>query len=195
MGFPPPSGGGVASVFTRTGAVTASAGDYNYSQITASANAVAPSNITGGLAGQVLGGTAPGYVYPPGTQLDYAQITSNSAAITATTSATAQAVVTGNAVTYDGTSCFVEFFADFVQGGSTRITFVLYDGSTELGRPWRNVQASFAGPVYWKTQVTPSAGSHTYSCKAYVDAGSGVIEAGNNSINNPVPAWIRVTKA
>lgn len=28
MGFPPPSGGGVASVFTRTGAVTAAAGDY-----------------------------------------------------------------------------------------------------------------------------------------------------------------------
>ena len=54
MGFPPPSGGGgsVASVFTRTGAVVAAAGDYM---------GVVPAALTGATAAtRYVGGTASG---------------------------------------------------------------------------------------------------------------------------------------
>src|SRR6516225_7717858 len=63
-------------------------------------------------------------VTPPssGAQLDYAQITANSAAISATTEATAVAVITGNSVTYNGTQVRIEFFFPKLVPGGTVAT-------------------------------------------------------------------------
>ena len=135
-----------------------------------------------------------------GSQLDYVQITA-AVAIPAATEATAQAVVTGNAVTYDGSKVRIEIFSPQVDnaGGATGpcIAVILRDstvlGHVDLSNGLGTVGALAAQGVVFDT---PSAGSHTYAWKAY---GGGTatysIKAGAGGTGNLVPAYLRVTKA
>jgi hypothetical protein len=135
----------------------------------------------------------------PGFEFDYVQITSN-VTPTATTSATANSVIDGNAVSYDGsTRIKIEFWSGSVgdTGAAQNLLFTLYDGSTELGSMGQldSVSGGFAIAIYLVVFLTPSNASHTYHIKAWKASGSPVIRAGNGAAGNNSPAWYRITKA
>lgn len=165
----------------------------------------APAALAAPLAGKVLTGaglTTPlAYAYPPGYEFDYAQTTSV-ATISATTAATANTVVTGNAVTYDGsTVVMVEVFFSQIYGPATAnidITVELYDGSSSIGALGslrsettnRNVSA-----LFMSRRLTPSNAAHTYSARAWVGTGSGGAGGlAGGSGGTMMPGFIRITK-
>ena len=135
------------------------------------------------------------------TELDYAEFTT-AVSPTATTEATANTVVTGSAVAYDcSTPVWVEFFTESSRTDPTagaNLTLCLYDGGSSIGRLGA-VTAPASGddgkPVTLKRRLTPSAGSHTYSIRAYVSAGTAYVGAGAGGVGNYVPGYIRITKA
>ena len=126
------------------------------------------------------------------TVLDYVQITS-SVNITGTTSGSPTTGVTGNAITYDGaTPIRFEFFSNSVAIGTTNINVGFYeDGSyvSNLGV----INTTYYIPWSASHRRTPTAGSHTGSIRAWVNAGTGSIGAGTGSGSN-APAFIRVTR-
>jgi hypothetical protein len=118
-------------------------------------------------------------------------------AVAAATEATATTVVTATAYTFDGaTPVVVEFFAPAAVRGTNRIAFVLYDGAASIGilanEP--NVQGA-EWPVFVARRLTPSAAAHTYSVRAFVDAGAGTVTAGAGGVGNYMPGYIRIRKA
>jgi len=135
----------------------------------------------------------------PGTQLDYAQITVNTAAISVTTEATAAAIITGNSVTYDGTAVKVEFFAPLVTASvsGTNMRYVFLRDTTVIGQTQNNLASggSGTGAAFITAFDAPSAGAHTYKISAFVTANSMTVNAGAGGSGNLVPAYLRVTKA
>jgi hypothetical protein len=141
--------------------------------------------------------SSPGWI--PGAELDYVQITSN-VTVTATTSATAQSVIDGNPILFDGVLRIkIEFFSYSVgdTGAAQNLLITLWDGSTELGAiaQFDPTAAGQAIPVYAAILLTPAAGSHTYHIKAWKASGSPVIRANNGATGNGYPAWYRITVA
>lgn len=133
------------------------------------------------------------------TVLDYAEATAN-AGSTATTAATAQAIITGNAVTYDGsTPVWIEFFAPaFQHTAITTVFFMLYDGATQVGRLFESnsVAANTDKPCYGKRRLTPTAGAHTYSIRAYAAAaGTTTVLAGVSGNDTDVAMFLAQIKA
>lgn len=137
-----------------------------------------------------------------GKELDYVQITSP-ATITATTEATSQAVVTGSAVTYDGSTIIeIEFYSQYGEvedASGASLIVLLYDGATVLGRlaTITNVAAAaLRVPLCLKRRITPSAASHTYSIKAYstVATANAAISAGAGGTGAALPAFLRITR-
>lgn len=126
-------------------------------------------------------------------ELSCTQITAP-VSVTATTSATANTVVTAPAYAFDGVSPLL-IEADFssVVQGTTWITFVLYDGSTELGEWGWNTGLKGTTHLHLERELTPSAGTHTYSIRAFVDAGTGHVYAGTGAINTEMPGLLRLT--
>jgi len=137
-----------------------------------------------------------------GVQLDYVQITSN-VSITATTDATAQAVITGNAVTYSGSQRIkIEFECVGFQVPITgEIILNLYDGAADQGRLIVGSNPGTAGTNqdisggYAAQFVTPTAGAHTYSIRAWKIVGTPLVYAGAGGAATILPAWYRITTA
>lgn len=134
-----------------------------------------------------------------GKELDYAQITADVSV--SGTSAAQTTVITGNAVTYDGTTNIVIeiMLAGVLNGASDSVTLELWDGATSIGA---TAQFSTAGsatqiqvPVRFAKRLTPSAGSHTYTLKAYRGTANGTIKAGTGAAGAVVPSFMRITKA
>jgi hypothetical protein len=137
-----------------------------------------------------------GWVAIPGQELDYAQITTNPAGITATTEATSQAVITGNAVYYDGSRVKVSFFVPkLVSSASQTVTFVVYRDSTVIGQVFAGTVNTTAPGMDFDIFDTPAAGAHTYAVKAFVSTGTLTVNAGAGGSGNLVPGWLRVSKA
>lgn len=110
-------------------------------------------------------------------ELDYVQITAP-VTISATSAATAGAVLTGNAVTYDGsTTVMIHVFASRARtaaGSGSGIFCELYDGSTRVDRMgW--LQQDNVTAVTWSLfyRLTPSAGSHTFSARCWRQVANG----------------------
>lgn len=141
------------------------------------------------------------YAFPPGYEYDYAEYTGGNVSITATTEATANTIVTGNAVAYDGSTVVeIEFFAPLAlpQATSTSsLIFYLYDGSSSIGL-WGQVtpptNASMRVPVQLTRRLTPSNASHTYSVRATTGSGTGIVAGGSGGTGNYMPLFIRITK-
>lgn len=182
--------------------VTASPHRNNYTGLQAAFNALR-TILAGGTSGQVLqsaGGTTISWADQTGagTELDYKAVTAAPAAITATTEATAVAVITGNTTTYDGSKVKVEFF---FPGCSTAVdvVFVVLRDSTIIGQVKTNSQGGdtgFDGSFYGAVFDTPAAGTHTYEIAAYTGGGQTLqLNAGAGGSGNLVPAFLRVTKA
>lgn len=129
-----------------------------------------------------------------GSELDYAQITANIAAISATTEATSVAVITGNAVTYDGSKIKITFFTPLA-ALAAQLNFVLYRDTTPIGQSRINPGNGPGTPVEIEFFDTPTPGSHTYSIKAFVASGTATISAGAGGAGNLLPAFLRVTRA
>src|SRR5439155_5405144 len=117
---------GAVSVFGRTGAVVATAGDYTgvavggtadalaalaltNAMVSASA-AIAASKLAPGLAGQVLQGTTPSYAYPPGFEIAYDQLTSG-VNVASTTEGTPTASIAGTTHTSQALPHVAAFFS------------------------------------------------------------------------------------
>ena len=130
---------------------------------------------------------------PP--EWDYAQITAN-VSITATTEATAQAVVTGNSVTYDGGRVQVECFFPGFDGGQARLVFLR--DTTVLGDVYNsNAGGNPAQAVGLSGRVfdTPTAAAHTYAVKAFSTGATCTVNAGPGGSGSFVPGFLRVTAA
>jgi hypothetical protein len=133
------------------------------------------------------------WISPQGVELDYVQITSPSAAISATTEATATTFMTGNSITYDGTRVLIQFFfPKSLSGGGAPVIVVLRD-STVVGQI--GVGSTTALMPYGGIFDTPSAGAHVYKLAAFVNTGSVTFSAGPGGSGQYVPGYLRVTKA
>lgn len=163
------------------------------------------AKLTAGTAGQFLksAGAAAANLwgYAPGTQLDYAEFTSATTSITATTEGTANAIVTGNSITYDGTAVIIEFYAIGARPQATLnalISYYLYEDGGSIGRIGTQSAPASANtyiPTILKRKHTPSAGAHTYAIRAATTSGTAIILAGAGGNGADMPGYIRVTKA
>lgn len=135
------------------------------------------------------------------SEVDYVEFTSN-VNVTATTEATANSIVTGSSVAFDGSTAYlIEFFAPGARpdnGAVSRIlNLYLYEDGASIGRIAFMTDAASGNniaPLLGFRRRTPSAGSHTYSVRAAVDAGTGVVAAGAGGSTATVPGFIRIAK-
>jgi hypothetical protein len=138
---------------------------------------------------------------PPvaGGELAYAEKTTNTT-VTGTSAATGQTIVTAPPITLDGaTPIIVEFFTPIVvtPGANVATLFNFFDGATDLGYA---TQAMAAGsvvnfPLMARRKLTPSAGDHTYSVRAWVPSGTGTVYGGVGGQGNWFPSYIRISRA
>lgn len=131
-------------------------------------------------------------------ELDYAEITSV-ASVTATDEATPQTIITGNAVSYDGsTIVMVDFFAPYAHLDNSAHTLyvALWDESAIVARLFLVGSTGDFSPVRAGYRFTPSAGAHTYRIRAHTAAATPQIGAGAASgANSYVPAFMRIVTA
>lgn len=131
-----------------------------------------------------------------GIELDYAQITSNSGTISATTEATSVAIITGNSVAYDGTRNRIRAFVPSIfPSVALNATFVLYRDSTVIGQIYNGYGASNKYYLNIESFDTPAAGSHTYKVSAFVSTGNIIAQAGAGGAGAAVPAFLQVVRA
>jgi microcystin-dependent protein len=133
----------------------------------------------------------------------YVEFTGGDVSITATSEATANTIVTADAITFDGsTQIDIEFFSPKVRPPTTAnysLLLCLYDGSTSIGvlscvttDEATNVQEV---PVLGRRRITPTNASHTYSVRAYVNGGTGYVRGGAGGTSDYVPGYIRISSA
>jgi hypothetical protein len=191
---------GGASGAVATDAIWDAAGD-----LAQGTGANTAAKLTAGTAGMFLksaGAAAANlWAYPPGYEIDYVQITSG-VAISATSEATANTVVTSSAIAYDGsTVVMIEFYCSgaYADNVATADMYVyLYDGSSSIGlvhvQRSETTNRSYQG-IYIRRRLTPSNATHTYSIRAALGgAGDGNIDAGAGGAAAGMPAFIRITK-
>jgi hypothetical protein len=134
-------------------------------------------------------------------ELAYTQSTATKL-VTVGVEASADAVVIGPAVTYDGaTPVIVECFAPAVVPAAVagaNVMLWLYQDGVSIGR-LATVQTPAAGvfiaPVHLTRRITPTAGSHQYTFAATVNGGNGNVFAGTGGLGQYQPSFIRVTRA
>ena len=163
---------------------------------------------TGGASGQVIGWKSSGvgqWVYPPGYQFGYAQITSG-VNVTATSSAAPTNIISPGAITFDGGTVLAHFFAWQLTLPTPVLDegffILLREGSTILGSIAVARTLNTSEAKYWDIngfwEFTPTAGSHTYTVDAWVQATAGTpaVSAGPAGATDgePTPSFIRFTK-
>lgn len=137
----------------------------------------------------------------PGYEYDYVESTTP-LSVTATSEGTAQTFISGGSVSYDGsTKICIEFFAPRIKPDANAgryIVVIVLEDSTVLGQ-FALLRTPAAGtddkPVLVRRFRTPSAGSHAYTVKAWVSAGTGSIDVGAGGAGTDIPAYLRITKA
>jgi hypothetical protein len=156
-------------------------------------------------AGKVIGSVAnaAAAVFPPGFEIGYTQITSN-ANITDTAEATATALISPGALTFDGAPVLVEFFTPSLvcdtAAATDLVTITLFEGATQicrLGSQKTEVTAAqTAAACLLHFRFTPTAASHTYKLCAFATSATGTptITAGASGTNGYSPAYIRFSK-
>lgn len=137
----------------------------------------------------------------PGAELDYKEVTSNQTS-TGTTAANAQAVITGNAVTFDGTAIWISFFTGGGAWSTTANDVVvgdIYEDSTDKGLLVRCLSplTTQGINVFGRRKLTPAAGSHTYSVRFWnaTAARTVTVGAGAGGAGVDVPMFLHITKA
>ena len=141
-------------------------------------------------------------VIPGGTvELGYAEITS-SVTISSTTAGSGTTIFSDLSFVSDGSPILVELFSPQARpslSANASITVSLYLDGSEHTRTWARHRTA-AGtngdnhPLHLSRRITPSAGSHTVSVKAYASTGSGSFGAGTGTSTTDAPAFLRVSK-
>lgn len=188
----PLAGSGIAATLLDAAGdlIVASAADTPARLALGSTNGMALQRVAGAVA----------WALPPGYEFDYVEDTSSNT-VTNTTEATADTIVSANAVTFDGsTTILVECFCFYVQPPSTAangVQFYIYDGSSSIGRiglVYTPAANTHRAPLYVARRLTPSAASHTYSLRAATTGASATVGAGAGGNGSDMPAFIRITK-
>lgn len=131
-------------------------------------------------------------------ELGYSQITSN---VTVTSAvSTGDSVIPPLTVVCDGGPILVEFFCSAARPHnalSANLAISLYYDGAEKHRYWGSSTNTATGypdqPVHLQYRMTPTAGSHTFSVRAGVSTGTGVIYA-DSATSGAAPAFLRVSK-
>ena len=133
-------------------------------------------------------------------EVDYVEFTSN-VNVTATVEASADTIVSAGAVAFDGSIiAVVEFFTPAARpaaSAAASIKYYLYDGASSIGLIAQQFSAAASSSIfecYGTRRLTPSNASHTYSIRAIVSTGTGVVVAGAGGSGNYVPGFIRISK-
>lgn len=154
----------------------------------------------GGATSQVVGyGGSPAtgaWVFPPGYEIGYDQITAPVTVSSATESA-GTTVISCAAHTFDGAAVVLEIFApNIVIGSADLVSFLVFEGATEIGRisDNRTATTSGGGGTIGKYRFTPTAGSHTYTITAVRGTNNGTVSAGAGGTATYLPAFARFTK-
>ena len=166
----------------------------------------APARLAAGAAGTVLRSAGTGasetFAYPPAYEFDYVQKTSNTT-ISASSEGTANTIVTGASVIYDGaTTVMVKFFTPQIQLPSTTgatLLIGIWDNGTVLGYLTAPTAINASNDVYGgfegEARFTPTNAAHQYSIRAYITAGaSGLISGGAGGAGTFFPCFMRVVK-
>lgn len=135
-----------------------------------------------------------------GRLLVYNQITSN-ANITDLAEATATALITSSAFTFDGQAVWAEFYTDELLAplsGFVQVT--LFEGSTEITRlaTLNGISSAQAGAsVLARYKFTPTQASHTYKICAWAASTTNTprITAGSGGTAGDAPAYLAFYKA
>jgi hypothetical protein len=188
--------GAAASVATDT--IWDAAGD-----LAVGSGADTAARLAKGAAGTVptAGASTIAYALPPGYEFDYAQFTSD-VSVASSTEATPTQIVSGGAVTYDGsTTVLIEVYApNFISSGTAGAYLVthLWDGATELGpisvKQTKGTGAELEGALSGSHRVTPSAGAHTFKWQVHSSEAGASIQAGAGGTGTRLPGFIRITK-
>lgn len=150
--------------------------------------------------------SAGSWAFPPGHEINYTAITAP-VSVTDTSEATATALISPGAITFDGTAVLVEVFAPIQTPSATSATdFVvvtLFEGATQITRfgtlalgvltSGQQLQA----PIHSVFRFTPSAAAHTYKVCAFTNSvtGNPQILCGAGGTNGAPPAFVRFIKA
>lgn len=133
------------------------------------------------------------------TQLGYTEF-SSIVTTTQTVVASATTIVSTTAVLDGATSAVVQVFIPWAFNVTTNdaVFFSLWDGSTNLGNIAAINQPSsgYESPIAVQVRLeTPSAATHTYTLKFYVDGGTGKAHADIGGAGVAMPGYIRVVRA
>lgn len=131
----------------------------------------------------------PSSAFPPGYQFDLKTQTSD-VAFSGTSAATAGTLITGNAVTYDGTTTILIEAYGSVNVGANFAAVNVWEDSTDLAAGWQGT-AGATTTCYALYIRTPSAGSHTYTMKGWNTAAATATLKAGTSWNT---AFLRITK-
>ncbi len=147
-----------------------------------------------GASGKVLAsnGTTPSWVYPPGYEIGYDQITGN-VTVSATTEASGTTVISCAAHTFDGSPVLAEFYCNALSVGDFVIVS-LFESTTQIGRFTQSATGVSAFAAHGAIRFTPSAASHTYTVTAYRGSSNGTVNAGAGGTAVYSPTFVRFTK-
>ncbi len=160
-------------------------------KLTAGANGKVPTYASGETTGMIP-------AFPPGYELDYAEITSN-VSVTGNDGAPTT-LITGNSVTWDGGAYMVECFSPVAIPQATANAalrlWIWVDNAqldkSELLTPV-TTQAERV-PMLYSRRMTLSAGSHQLIAKGSTTSGTATFGAGAGTLGNFSPAYLRITK-
>lgn len=138
-----------------------------------------------------------------GSVLDHVEL-STSPTVTTFTEGTAQTLLTSNSIIFDGTTRVIiemgEFHSDFTANASgDAFVHLLYEDSTLLGRLFTHIANGTANTrlvAHGKLRRTPSAGTHTYTIKAYKSTNLATFTSGGGAggTGDNVAAFLRVIR-
>lgn len=167
------------------------------------AGGIPVADLVGGLAGQVVQGTAPAYAFPPGFELTYDQIVAP-VNIASTTEATPTAIIAGTSHVYENVPYLFHFFSpqvvDSSAAGGQCVALLMQDAAS-IGRIaiWESITVTtqLQIAIVGELRFTPTAGAHTFGIAAFATSLTGTpsVQAGAGGLTTTAPAFLRVTKA
>jgi hypothetical protein len=134
------------------------------------------------------------------SELQYTERTAN-LSITSTTETSADAVVQGASMAFDGNPVLLEGFLPAVVppavAGAILHIWLYQDGLSigRLGAVGNPAGAQMIAPVFAARRMTPSAGSHNYTIGATVSGSTGTVGAGPGGLGQYLPAYLRISRA